>query len=486
VITMRAFVLFTSTLLASVLLRITWIANPYTFGGDESTYLVVAGRLLHGEVPYTTTFDNKPPLAELPQAISILVFGNSMVGVRIGAAIVLGIAAFLLSSAAFSTRFTWLRLPTAITIICTYTLIDQGAAWQAELNAILFFSLAAWSFTKRHSPYLIALFAGVIPLCRTNWILVTAVIVVFAILMPRPRPSRGIWLALLGLITPAASVVFVYLVLGKFDRLLQGAVILPMMRQEAGTFGLPFKWDKYLAASLLVLVFAIVLSSVLQQKKERFTDLYFLATMLALTVMALIQSPDFDHHSLQIVAFLPVALARLSLAASSTTRIRSNSRAKWLRFVAFIAGLTIWITPAYFSYQLVQKQILDTDSAASTVATSEDRVQYLLGLPNIKALSLWQIGGPDLLFRLDKAPISPLASEACLQSNPSIRALFYGADPGDISSFRDLLNMNPDIVVIDWLGCTSEADQALLSQYLSDCYQPLGNSEFKMWMRKQA
>jgi hypothetical protein len=329
---MRAFVLFTSTLLASVLLRITWIANPYTFGGDESTYLVVAGRLLHGEVPYTTTFDNKPPLAELPQAISILVFGNSMVGVRIGAAIVLGIAAFLLSSAAFSTRFTWLRLPTAITIICTYTLIDQGAAWQAELNAILFFSLAAWSFTKRHSPYLIALFAGVIPLCRTNWILVTAVIVVFAILMPRPRPSRGIWLALLGLITPAASVVFVYLVLGKFDRLLQGAVILPMMRQEAGTFGLPFKWDKYLAASLLVLVFAIVLSSVLQQKKERFTDLYFLATMLALTVMALIQSPDFDHHSLQIVAFLPVALARLSLAASSTTRIRSNSRAKWLRF----------------------------------------------------------------------------------------------------------------------------------------------------------
>lgn len=469
------------TICASIALRLTWIINPSIMGGDESTYLVVASRLLHGELPYTSTFDNKPPLAEIPQALAILTLGNSLTSVRLGCAIFLGVAAYFLSTAAFSNRNTWLRLPIALAIISLYTLTDQGPAWQAELNSILFFSLALWLFVKKCPPYLVGLVAGIIPLTRTNWLLVTMAFALVLAIWPRPSSWVRVAKISAGVLTPITAIAVVYWISGHIDRLFIGAFLLPMMRQESAPLALPHSWLKYSLLSLILITASLIINLRARRIEKIPLDILVISSILGLTAIAAYQSPDFDHHSLQIVVFLPIAAGML---ANTILTLRSNPNpGKWKRLVTSALVASLILFSGYFTMQLTNNEIEQWDVWAATAQISEVRVNTLRAIPGIESASLWVVGGPDLLYRLDKAPIHPLATEACLQANPAIRSVYYGADPGDVASFRDFLERKPDVVVVEWLGCTSDADQEMLFNFLAESYRPIGEEGLRMWVR---
>jgi hypothetical protein len=113
---------------ASVLLRLVWIVFPAVIDWDEGTYNLVASRLLAGELPYTTTMDNKPPLAELLRVVSMLLTGADPTALAVAAAVLVGTGAWLLSLVAFSGRRSWWQLAVVFGVIGILTLIPGGAA----------------------------------------------------------------------------------------------------------------------------------------------------------------------------------------------------------------------------------------------------------------------------------------------------------------------------------------------------------------------
>ena len=67
---------------------------PSVIGSDESTFILMGQNLLDGNLPYVDLWDNKPPLTFAFFALFIL-FGNSIIAVRIAGTICVLIAADL-------------------------------------------------------------------------------------------------------------------------------------------------------------------------------------------------------------------------------------------------------------------------------------------------------------------------------------------------------------------------------------------------------
>jgi 4-amino-4-deoxy-L-arabinose transferase-like glycosyltransferase len=65
-------------------------------GPDESIYLLMARSLTEGKAPYTEFFDNKPIGIYVVFALALLVFGKSVLSIRIAAWIAVSITSFLL------------------------------------------------------------------------------------------------------------------------------------------------------------------------------------------------------------------------------------------------------------------------------------------------------------------------------------------------------------------------------------------------------
>jgi 4-amino-4-deoxy-L-arabinose transferase-like glycosyltransferase len=55
---------------------------------DEASYIVGSWELLHGRLPYTDFADNKPPLIYVYYAVTQLLAGYGIVGVRLATTLV--------------------------------------------------------------------------------------------------------------------------------------------------------------------------------------------------------------------------------------------------------------------------------------------------------------------------------------------------------------------------------------------------------------
>lgn len=67
----------------------------YSFNWDENTFVLMGQSILDGNLPYIELWDNKPPLAFAPFAFFIWLFGKSIVGIRLGATIIVAVTGFI-------------------------------------------------------------------------------------------------------------------------------------------------------------------------------------------------------------------------------------------------------------------------------------------------------------------------------------------------------------------------------------------------------
>lgn len=71
---------------------------PYEIDWDEGTYALIAQDILKGYLPLTHYWDFKPPLLYVPYALAILLFGKSVVSIRLLGLIAVVITALVLKS----------------------------------------------------------------------------------------------------------------------------------------------------------------------------------------------------------------------------------------------------------------------------------------------------------------------------------------------------------------------------------------------------
>ena len=482
--TRRLLLLFISMEVAAIILWLPSILWPFTFTWDENTFYLVAARLLQGELPYTTTFENKSPLTLIPQALAMFVVGESSSALRTIAALLVGLSAFVASVIAPGPRRL---LPAALTgflMLLLWVTRTNGLVWMSEVNIVLVFLFALllvlyvdpdrwWKLC------LVGFFIGSIPLVRINWSFVALILFIFFVLKAKS------WSATL--LTGVASLLPLFLVIlaygfdGSLERLWSGAVGLPKSLGDGEGWRLPTLVDDQLPHYWLVL-FAVInvlmITAIrlqrLQNESPAPLDWIVISVAWALTLGAWIQPYDFPYQTLQIVPLVALAVGRLFAAAPE---LRSATA---IPVGAACLGLVFVLQTQVYT-QFDWRNNAERERAV-TAAVSE--------LPGISDMTLWAPDDSNFLYwRLGKLPIFPLASMPYLVWDPGGQMAFRGEvlSEGDASQY--VFDLEPDVIVArsDYIGSYNGTDEAqrVWRRNLEQMYLLITETHgHTVWMRK--
>ncbi|MEO0813496.1 MAG: glycosyltransferase family 39 protein [Myxococcota bacterium] len=151
---------------------------------DESTFILMGDAWAGGSLPYLELWDNKPPLCFAPFALVQLLFGKSIVAVRLLGAICVALAGLAMYRAGSSLRSENAGLIAGLGTVVLATFASRGQATMSETLAIAPLAWAALPhLTGRltaRSAFLSGLLLSVATLVRFNLAAVALVITLWA------------------------------------------------------------------------------------------------------------------------------------------------------------------------------------------------------------------------------------------------------------------------------------------------------------------
>lgn len=333
--------LVVSVVLTTVLLRVGTFVRPDVMDWDESTFLLVGQRLARGELPYTTTFDSKPPFAFVFTAIPMAIAPSSLVVARVTLALVVGATAALVMRLGRATGGGLvLPLGGAVLLAVLAGAAPSGAAWMTEHSANLVLAVllvltvrsAQDASTTRTADVrravAIGAVAAVLALTRANYAIV-AIGVGAAWLAGSPRAVSGRRLAGAagGGLAVGAMLVAVYGAMGALPELRAGLIDLTLS-QGGGALPTP---DRLPPGGLALVGLQLVLAAatgwrlrgaagVEAAAARRATTVLTVANVTAALSVAL-HDVVWGHHVL--IVIVPVA-AQVAVAG---TALRSSAPA---------------------------------------------------------------------------------------------------------------------------------------------------------------
>jgi 4-amino-4-deoxy-L-arabinose transferase-like glycosyltransferase len=260
----RAFALL---FLFAVIVRLPWFFTD-VIDWDESVFILLGQALAEGHLPYTLVWDNKPPLGFLFFAIILKIFPADLAFVRLGGALLVAVAAFLI----FRISRNWMSakdglLSAFVYIIAASVFIQNAQAVMMEHVALVPL-LSSLVLLLRKRPSKVALLStglllGTAVLIRMNLALVAIVIVLAAaLLLPlgavKERILAGLWMSLGGLF--ALVIVFLPYGLSGHSRLFFKSVFLVPLNHVTYAFSYSEVVQALIAAALPPLVPPLLLS----------------------------------------------------------------------------------------------------------------------------------------------------------------------------------------------------------------------------------
>lgn len=483
--TTHSAVAFIALLTSSILIRWSSIIYPSSLNWDEDTFLLVGSKMVRGELPYTSTFDNKPPLATLFHAIPFAVGLDQPQTLRIMAALLVAIAAFLLV-ASTATREPWWRLwLLGMPFIVLYSWLPSGMSWMTQLNVIVLFSCAFYCLAGRiqrrsSCPTVIfGLLVGALPWFRTNWTIVAIVLTAAGYYFSEGRKQRLYFI--IGLVTPSLIVALLYAVLADLQILWRGLVELPIALST--NRGLDIQVSEGMPLLLVATTSLCVGSLLIRRKwghKTGFAlDLWIIAMAVGLGVAQAFQSPDFNHHTLQMVPFITLGTVRLVDA----TRLLPESAKTVQHF--FVLGLIIFpvIGAAIALTDLRNAARLQEQWDAQTRLT--DAIHDLKPSP---ADTVWALSDHFVYWRLGLPPIDPLVAHPSSIGKPPFVAAYKGSEQGvPRDAIAEIMALDPKFIIAseqDGYWYLDRASIRLVKGLLASRYSEVAGTDGKLWVRR--
>ena len=153
--------------IAILLLLVTAIVRfPFYFvdviNWDESTFILMGQSLLDGHLPYTELWDIKPPLAFAAYALFILIFGKSIVGIRIAGTLCVFATAWLVYLTGKQISSDRAGILAAVLTIIGVTVIRGGQSTMTQHVACIFLAAGLAWLVSRKTSTLELLVAGIL------------------------------------------------------------------------------------------------------------------------------------------------------------------------------------------------------------------------------------------------------------------------------------------------------------------------------------
>lgn len=288
---------------------------------DESTYILMGQSIVDGNFPYLEFWEAKPPLAFVPYAVFIWLFGDSIVGIRLGGAVCVSVTAYI----AFRLgQHMWGRAAgviSAVILVIFVSFLRGGQSTLTELITIVpLMGAAALCVIGKEGPRKYFLLGGIISLAA----LVRLELAYFALFlggffliksaMKKNYPVNYFFLYALGGLIPVGLVILVYWVGGHARIFFDSAVIAPYKFAETQLSFLPTLWalagnlfstsKALLWGGFLGAIFLNVIkwnmNTETQKQGAVILGVFFLGVAFAISKTG----AGFGHHLIQVVGFL--------------------------------------------------------------------------------------------------------------------------------------------------------------------------------------
>jgi hypothetical protein len=478
-----------SALLLAIVFIITfaerwlYIIHFYTLNWDENTFYSVAKQMSLGHLPYTNTFENKPPLSLLPESLAFLVGIDSGPGLRVTCCLILTVTGVLLSLS-----FTQSSISTKLVIASTYTslysIMPSGQAWMTELNINFLFSLIIYLMRKEGSKspkmfFLVANLVGCIPLVRSNWSFVALALLIQ--LISKNRTLKGAVLIGLGSAIPSIILVVIYLTNNKIVNLYRGFFLLPMMlARKYRSFSLP---DYSLTLIIICSIIGVVILLRNRRSINSFSapSIYSLSVLtLSLGIGLLVQAPHYSHQSCQLLPFLVLFLGTLIE--------RTPNRFVLRRLVINMPSLTasaLLITLCIFNISAlanIHSATQQSSNESQLVRLVEQ--QYSEGYKTTLTLD-----NQFIFWRTKAVPLHPLLVHPSLWFEGSAQEAYGSKNLSYDKAEYGIFNLSPQIVVESGYHWMHPGDATLLKRWLKSYYKEVypivgeGPSASRIWER---
>lgn len=203
---------------------------------DESTFILLASRLLDGHLPYVDLFDNKPPLIFFTMSAVMAVFGETLLSVRLFGD--LCILVIVLLTVAILKRFIplWPAVASGVLLICVYA-VGPGQHTSTELPAMAMIMGALLLLLRARGNLWAVAGAGALialaTLTRTNLavvaVMIGAYLVVAGLFLPRsPVRKWAIVPYTIAGFTPLFAFVWLYWQAGALDTFILSTLTVPL------------------------------------------------------------------------------------------------------------------------------------------------------------------------------------------------------------------------------------------------------------------
>ena len=294
-----------------VILRWQEIFDPSLVDWDENTFLTVASESQQGHLPYTTTIENKPPLALVFQTAALFISNHDLVTLRLICSILISITGVLLglSVCQLTQHGNWPLVLLSSTIYSfSVSSIPSGLSWGSEINTNLIFAwllLALTNFKKGASLkhfYASAFLVGILPIFRTNWLPIAVLCFVYLFFLGKNKSQK--FALTCWALTPTALTIVLYAAKGLGGELYKYALEMPLfinfVSVPENRFSRPQGLDKYMLITLFFSCFAYFIS---RSQRIRNFLVFLLILLLIQYIVLTLQSPNYAHHTIQLVPF---------------------------------------------------------------------------------------------------------------------------------------------------------------------------------------
>lgn len=445
-------------LAAALATRLESILHPAERNWDEATFLVVADRMTHFELPYTTTFENKSPLSVVPQALSLAIGPANPTFLRVSLLLLVVATAWIVGVAALDNPRSWIAPFLGVLFVLLWAAGPEGLAWLTSINAVFFFACAllATMTLRRLAGHtgvcdlrrvaLAGILIGLVPLVRSNWILAAGALVVLGLVNLRTLRERC---ALVGAaVVPVAIVTLAYAASGQVGALWRGAALLPLIVGGPGIeWTLPDGMASLFVVSAALLGLSAAVRLIRGVTSGLVVDACLLVAAFGLTIVSAVQKPDYAHHSTQLIPFVLFGLGRL-LEVGLGNRVPNGFQQRAAHATAVIAltSLVLLALPREWGTSFVHYRLGAGSDFGSETARQEKVVDAVRR--TARTGSVWAGDEHYVGYRLGKRPIVPIAAHPALLFNRGAQRAFYGSEfPSKTEAVKTALHERPTVVV---------------------------------------
>jgi hypothetical protein len=312
---------------------------PSVISWDESTFILLGQSIVDGHLPYTEFWDNKPPLAFVPFSVFILLFGKSIVGIRIGGALMVFLSAWITFHIG---RRIWGYRAGLLAAVATIFFISIAEAGQATMTEIIACApmMGSLALLLHSRPRLWeSLSAGILMalamLVRLNLAYLALAVGLLLIVrsIRNPREIKALPLYALGGVIPFAGVALVYYLSGHFGMLIKSMieasmahatgrfplsqVVLGQIRAMVRYLGLAPLWVGFVGGVVMILT---KWAGMGEEKKRGIVSAGVFVLGVAISI--LLSGAPYAHYQIQVIPLVALAAGLFYAAILGARRKR--------------------------------------------------------------------------------------------------------------------------------------------------------------------